>query len=136
MTVTIISFGYRHSPKHPEATITLDVRDRLRDPHVSPAMRELTGLDQVVADHVAATPGAARLVRHTALMIADLVAETSGDCVGLAIGCAGGRHRSVALAELIRTELGFLGVEAAVNHRDLGKQVIGHVADGDLAVRE
>jgi UPF0042 nucleotide-binding protein len=124
MTVTITSFGYRHSPELPQATITLDVRERLRDPHVAPAMRELTGLDQVVAEHVAATPGAARLVRHTALMVADLVAETAGDCVGLAIGCVGGRHRSVALAELIRDELAFLGVRADVNHRDLRKPVI------------
>lgn len=134
MTVTIISFGYRHSRELPAATITLDVRDRLRDPHVSPAMRQLTGLDQVVAEHVAATPGAARLVRHTALMVADLAAETTGDSIGLAIGCAGGRHRSVALAQLIRDELTFLGVAARVEHRDLRKPVIGHVADSDLAV--
>lgn len=57
MTVTITSFGYGHSAA-PKATIVIDVRHSYRDPHVDPAMRQLTGRDAAVIDRVVAQPGA------------------------------------------------------------------------------
>lgn len=101
--VVIASFGYLHGPA-PRADIVVDVREHLRDPHVDPAFRELTGHDPVVRDRVLATPGARGLIAGLARAIGGLHRE-GGRTVRVAIGCAGGRHRSVVIAEAIAREI-------------------------------
>lgn len=126
IAAVITSFGYRHA-EPPPAQITIDVRTLLRDPYVDPRMRALTGRDRAVRDHVQATPGATRLVVATAQLVAGLlddVADAKGVRVDVAIGCAGGRHRSVALADLIAVELGSLGHRTSVTHRDIRLPVL------------
>ncbi len=123
MPVTVISFGHRHAPA-PAAHLIVDVRDLLDDPHFHPDLWHLTGLEPVVADHVANTPGAAHLADHIVNTVRDLHQEAALgrniDQVVVAIGCVGGRHRSVALAETVTANLNQAGIRANVEHRDIG----------------
>lgn len=124
--VVVTSFGYGHSPA-PEADITLDTRRHLRNPHADPAMRQLTGMDRSVRQHVLTTPGVRRLITTTDAMVRALlddVADARSRLVRVATGCVGGRHRSVVLAEEIATELRAHGIGAEVAHRDIDKPVI------------
>lgn len=123
MTVTITSFGYSHQEEVPVADLTIDARRTLRNPHHDPAMRYKTGLDFSVRAHVLDTPGARELILHTAAAALGLLAATSLD-VAIATGCAGGRHRAVALAEEIAARLRTAGVVVKVEHRDIGKPVL------------
>lgn len=111
--VTIVSFGYLHGPP-PPADITVDLRKRMRDPHTDPAMRELTGADETIVNKVHNTPGASAI----AYGLADLVEAMHVDSVPLtvAIGCAGGRHRSHVMAHWV-AEL--IQMPAVVVHRDV-----------------
>ncbi|KFU82921.1 RapZ C-terminal domain-containing protein [Amycolatopsis lurida] len=95
----VVSFGYGHEDT-PAADITIDVRQRFRDPHTSPALRALTGKHPDVYVKVAAYPGVRDLIAHTyraALTLASLGPAP----VTVAFGCVGGRHRSVVLADLL-----------------------------------
>ncbi|MEU9888064.1 RNase adapter RapZ [Sphaerisporangium sp. NPDC051011] len=124
--VVVESFGYGHGPA-PEADLTIDARRHLRNPHHDPAMRHLTGLDEAVRVHVLATPGAAGQVGNAVLFVWCLLFDLPGDHdepVKVAVGCAGGRHRSVAMAEAIAAGFREVGVVTVVRHRDVGKPVI------------
>jgi RNase adaptor protein for sRNA GlmZ degradation len=119
--IDIVSFGYLHAPA-PAAHITLDLRSHFRDPHINPAMRELTALDEEVVDTVLGTPGIRDLIDATAAATRAFLAGPSTGPLTIAIGCAGGRHRSAAVAR----ELGSI-LNATVTHRDLTQPVIdGH----------
>lgn len=126
--VAITSFGYGHAAA-PIADVTIDARRNLRNPHHDPAMRELTGLDFAVRAHVLDTPGARELILHTAAAALGLLAAT-GLTVTIATGCAGGRHRAVALAEEIAARLRTSGVVVAVEHRDIAKPALPSTAHG------
>lgn len=121
--IRVTSFGYGHAPA-PDADITLDTRRHLRNPHRDPTMREMTGLDARVRDHVLATPGARNLIGHATAMAFDLINDVAGQPVTVAVGCVGGRHRSVALAEEIATELRAEGLAVVIDHRDVDQPVI------------
>lgn len=124
--IIVTSFGFGHRPA-PQADIILDTRRQLRDPHHDPAMRYSTGLDPRVRDHVLATAGAQRLIDHTAEAAHDLLAQASSRCgvvVTVAVGCVGGRHRSVAIAEEIGVMLRGKGDDVEVQHRDLHLPVL------------
>ena len=126
VAVVVTSFGYGHGTP-PTATITLDTRYVLRNPHSDPSLRALTGHDLAVRDHVLATPGARGLVAHAVALAATLAcaaATTSGQRVDVAVGCVGGRHRSVALAEEITRQLLLYGIGTEVTHRDIHRPVI------------
>lgn len=125
ISVVITSFGYLHDPA-PAADITVDVRRHLRDPHVDPTFRELTGTDSAVWDRVLSTPGAVDLVAGITAAVVALMpaARIDGRLVRVAVGCAGGRHRSVVLAESICDRLGVSGWEAEVEHRDIHRPVV------------
>jgi RNase adaptor protein for sRNA GlmZ degradation len=116
----ITSFGYLHGPA-PDAEITIDVRTHLRDPHSDPRVRELTGHDPLVWTQVLATPGALGLIEGlTTATQALLQGATATGCplVRVALGCAGGRHRSVVLAEAITERLALAGWAATALHLD------------------
>jgi len=112
--ITILSFGYLHGSE-PEADIVEDLREKLRDPaHVpSGEMLDMTGLDDEVCDFVFKTPGAMDIV-------VDLVNRTRdkarSGAVTVAAGCAGGRHRSVAVARSLSEFLEALGYDVSVQH--------------------
>lgn len=122
MNVIVISFGYGHGPA-PEADLTVDARRILHDPHVDPAMRQLTGEHHLVRERVLTTPGAEEWIVYTAATVHALTTAT-GKPVSVAVGCTGGRHRSVVMAGQIASELEDIGVDVRVEHRDIHQPVI------------
>ncbi|MBZ3909406.1 RapZ C-terminal domain-containing protein [Streptomyces acidiscabies] len=134
----VISFGFGHigtldettgAPlAPPQADITLDLRRVLRNPHHDPAMRYLTGLDEVVYEHVRSTPGAESLAYNTALATHILMDQAHPAEFTVAAGCAGGRHRAVGMARMVHGALmeysraGAYRVELI--HRDVHRPVL------------
>jgi len=101
----IISYGKLHDDD-PEAHVHVDLRTLLRDPHLDPALRELTGINEAVRQNVLRQPGAVALVGSiTTLAEAVCLASAPGEAVRVGIACAGGRHRSVVIAEAVATVL-------------------------------
>jgi UPF0042 nucleotide-binding protein len=124
MTVEIISFGYGHGPA-PEAHIAYDVRRHFRDPHVSPELRHLTARDAAVYEAVRSTPGILQFVDAAEQAVLAFLAGPSGGPVTVAIGCAGGRHRAPALADMLATSLAEThGLDVTLTHRDINRPVI------------
>ncbi|MEU9606143.1 RNase adapter RapZ [Streptomyces sp. NPDC048057] len=123
----VVSFGYGHAAP-PLADITLDLRRALRNPHHDPAMRQMTGLDDRVYQHVLATPGAWQLAAQTTLAAHILLTESGAPMLTVAAGCVGGRHRAVVMAREIQ-KLALLYVEASgyeveLVHRDVHRPVL------------
>ncbi|MFE5329429.1 NUDIX domain-containing protein [Embleya sp. NPDC056575] len=129
--VRIVSFGYGHGPA-PTADLTYDLRRRFRNPHADPAMRELTGLDRAVYDHVLATPGIDRVARSAADLAADLRLGLGAGPITVATGCVGGRHRSVALACRIAEVLTDYGALVDLVHRDVHRPLLADRHHGDV----
>jgi UPF0042 nucleotide-binding protein len=122
MLVALESFGFEHGMPL-DADIVLDVRF-LPNPHWEPALRPLTGLDAPVRDYVLAADGAAEFLdRVTGLLefLLPAYVKEGKSYLTVAIGCTGGRHRSVALVEEIARRLGAAGQAARVGHRDVGR---------------
>lgn len=117
MIAYVSSFGYGHAPPPAGAHLTFDVRHLFRDPHVSPELRQLTGQHERVVDSVMAQEGAYATAYH----LADIVRDHERRKVPfhLAIGCVGGRHRSVVLANAVAALAG-----VAATHRDIDKPVL------------
>jgi UPF0042 nucleotide-binding protein len=122
-TVEIVSFGYLHAPA-PEADITVDLRRAFRDPHVDPAMRQLTGRDRAVQRTVLGTRGVRSLLRATVRQVVAYSRGPSVDRIVIGSGCAGGRHRSVVVAERLARRLRRRGHAVTVTHRDLHRPVV------------
>lgn len=123
MLVGISSFGFKHgSPR--DADYMFDVRC-LPNPHFVPDLRPLTGLDERVSQHVLSNPeGSAWLQRVLSLLdLALPLHEREGRAlVSVAVGCTGGQHRSVAMAEAMADHVRVLGIgRISVHHRDVSK---------------
>ena len=123
LAVTFVTFGFKHgSPR--DADLTFDVRF-LPNPHYESELRELTGLDQAVIDYVRESDGVADFYdRLTPLLDYLLPAyEREGKShLTVGIGCTGGRHRSVVIAEhLARVYEGRGEQLIDVVHRDIDK---------------
>jgi UPF0042 nucleotide-binding protein len=106
MTITVMSFGYKYGIP-PEADIVLDVRF-LPNPNYDPSMKNLTGLKKRVSDFVLKQPLTRRFLDSVKSMLDVTVPQYANEgksYLTLAIGCTGGRHRSVALAEFFRNYL-------------------------------
>jgi UPF0042 nucleotide-binding protein len=120
ITIFVNSFSYRHGLPR-DADLVLDVRF-LRNPHYAAALRPLTGLDPEVGAFVAADPDYAPFFERLTAWLQPLLTryESEGKSyLTIAIGCTGGRHRSVYVAERLGQWLGALGRPVGVGHRDL-----------------
>lgn len=93
--LTITSFGYGHAAP-PVATVVIDLRKILRDPHISPRLRDMTADDPEVRDTVWRTPGATHLLNNLIALSRTLMGlhDATGAPASIAIGCSGGRHRA------------------------------------------
>jgi UPF0042 nucleotide-binding protein len=120
LTVNVLSFGFKHGLP-PDADLVFDVRF-LPNPHFVPVLRPLTGLNPRVARYVTRTPAARRFLRLTTALLRFLLPEYIAEgksYLTIAIGCTGGRHRSIAIAESLRKRLKRVpGVALRVRHRD------------------
>jgi UPF0042 nucleotide-binding protein len=122
MLTSVLSFGYKHGLPL-DADLVLDCRF-LPNPHWVPELRPLTGLDAPVRDYVMAQPTTADfLVKVDDLLEFLLPAflQEGKAYLTIAIGCTGGRHRSVAVAEELAQRLRDDGHTLAVHHRDVDK---------------
>lgn len=121
LVLTMLSFGFQNGPPS-EADLMFDVRF-LKNPHWVPTLRPLTGKDPAVAAYIRRQPTAkATMKKLTALLrwLVPLYLQEGKSYLTIAIGCTGGRHRSVYVAEALKRELSDLkGVSARVVHRDL-----------------
>ena len=122
MVVFVMSFSYRQGLPR-EADLVFDCRF-LRNPHYEPALRPLTGADPDVAAYVAADPDFPRfftgLTELTGLLLPRFTAEGKS-YLTLAVGCTGGRHRSVMVAERLSRFLRDSGQSVELRHRELEK---------------
>lgn len=122
MRTSIVTFGYKHGLPL-DVDLVFDCRF-LPNPHWVPALRPKTGLDAPVRDYVLEQPEAAafleRLDDMLALLLPAYVKEGKA-YLTIAIGCTGGRHRSVAIAEAVAKRVADRGYAPAVTHRDIAK---------------
>jgi len=124
LTVSVVSFGFKHGPPL-DADMMLDVRF-LPNPHYDPGLRPLTGHDAPVRDAVLGPEGCEEFLERTSGLLEFLIPRYTAEGKSyftLCIGCTGGRHRSVAVAEeLARRLRESVGVMPFVRHRDLERR--------------
>jgi UPF0042 nucleotide-binding protein len=121
LSVTVLSFGFRRGVPE-DADLVLDVRF-LPNPHFVPGLRRWSGRNARVARYVLRTKVAARFMTLTTALLEFLVpryVEEGKTYLTIAIGCTGGRHRSVAIAEALAVRLRRIeGIRVRVRHRDV-----------------
>lgn len=130
LQVTVYSFGFKHGAPL-DADLTMDVRF-LPNPFYDPELRPLTGLDAPVRDFVLYRPETEEFQKRWFALLdcvmPGYVAEGKQQ-LAIAIGCTGGQHRSVALAESTADYLKVKGYRVSIAHRDLK---LAEGADGRL----
>lgn len=122
LRVAVESFGFKHGLPL-DADIVMDVRF-LPNPHWEDALRPLTGHDPKVRDFVLETAVGSNFVDQFDQLLASLVPQYQAEgrsYLTVAIGCTGGRHRSVAIAEELASRLRSRGVAVTATHRDLAR---------------
>lgn len=131
LRVFVTSFAYRHGIPR-DADLIFDVRF-LDNPHYVPELRQLTGRDPAVAAHIEQDPDLAPFLTGFWRLLEPLLPryEQEGKTyLTIAIGCTGGRHRSVYVAERLAAQLGAAGLRVELAHRDLVQSAL--VAPGAL----
>ncbi|WES65594.1 RNase adapter RapZ [Microbacter sp. GSS18] len=123
-TLTVVSFGFKYGLP-PDADLVADMRF-LPNPFWNDDLRSLTGEDERVRDFVLSQPGATEFLdsytRALGPVLEGYQRENKRHSV-VAVGCTGGKHRSVAMAIQLAERLGDLpGVAVRVKHRDLGRE--------------
>jgi RNase adapter protein RapZ len=119
LAFSVVSFSYRHGLPR-EADLVFDVRF-LRNPHYDPALRPLTGRDPEVGRFIEADSAYAPFfaaLTHLLLPLLPSFEREGKSYVTIAIGCTGGRHRSVFVAERLAAWLGTHGRTVNIRHRD------------------
>lgn len=122
LQVAVESFGYKHGLPI-DADIVMDVRF-LPNPHWEDELRPLTGHDPEVRDYVLETAIGSEFVDRLDGLLEVLLPQYEAEgksYLTVAIGCTGGRHRSVAVAEEIAARLRTRGVAVRTTHRDLAR---------------
>jgi UPF0042 nucleotide-binding protein len=123
LRVHVVSFGFKYGLPL-DADHVVDVRF-LANPYWISELRHLTGRDEPVRDYVLGLPGATDFITRYADALEPVLAGYLNEdkrYVTIAVGCTGGKHRSVALAEDVGAALRGKGHHVAVTHRDLGRE--------------
>jgi UPF0042 nucleotide-binding protein len=124
LVLTFLSFGFQYGVPA-EADLVFDVRF-LKNPHWVPALRPHTGRDRAVASYMRRQPLTARFQRRLEGFLRFVLphyVDEGKAYLTVAIGCTGGRHRSVFVAEALKRALADVkGVTTRVRHRDIGRQ--------------
>lgn len=124
LVVNILSFGFKHGLPL-DSDVVFDVRF-LPNPHFEPALRKHTGRDRPVRRYLAKFTQTRDFLDHTGALLRFLIPQFVNEgksYLTIAVGCTGGRHRSVAIAEALRESLGNVkGVRLRVKHRDIATE--------------
>ncbi len=119
LRVSLVTFGYSYGIPS-DVDIVFDCRF-LPNPHWIPELRPLTGLDEPVAEYVLEQEPAQHFIDDVVRMLEWQIpafAAEGKSYLSIAIGCTGGRHRSVAIGEEVRRRL---HVDTPVFHRDIAR---------------
>lgn len=122
MVVSLVSFGFKHGIPY-GTDLLFDVRF-LSNPHFVPGLREQTGQDEAVQEYLLRQPDYEEVIGRLADLLLYLLPRyrrENRSYVSVAVGCTGGRHRSVAVGEQLRLKLEEGGWPARLIHRDIGK---------------
>ena len=131
MQVRVFSFGFKHGMPE-EADLIIDVRF-LPNPYWNPEMRALTGHDKRVRDYVLDPPQTQAFLKSWFALLDTVMpgyVSEGKSRLSIGVGCSGGQHRSVALAERTAEYLQQAGYHVAVAHRDLARAE-GRGGEGD-----
>ncbi|MEY3889484.1 MAG: hypothetical protein RI931_606 [Actinomycetota bacterium] len=124
LQITVMSFGFKYGLPS-DADLVADTRF-LPNPFWQESLRPFTGEDQAVSDYVLGQPGAEEFVTNYIRALEPVLkgyVQENKRYATIAIGCTGGKHRSVAMSRRITAELSKLdGVTVNIKHRDLGKE--------------
>ncbi len=121
LRVAVTSFGFKHGMPR-VADLVFDVRF-LPNPHWEPELQPLTGLDEPVRKFVLSPPDTGEFLCRSEALLEFLLPRYEAErksYLTIAIGCTGGRHRSVAIAEALGAWLAEQDVDVTVRHRDAG----------------
>ena len=124
LRVNVVSFGFKHGVPR-IVDLLFDVRF-LPNPHWDPELRPLTGRDAAVRDYVFSHQEAGEFLDRVTDMLGFLLPKYDAEgksYLTVGVGCTGGKHRSVALAETVATFVEGLGYDVSLTHRDLDKGV-------------
>ncbi|MDH4147160.1 MAG: RNase adapter RapZ, partial [Acidimicrobiia bacterium] len=122
MLTRVVSFSYKHGVPT-DVDLVFDCRF-LPNPHWVEGLRDLTGREAAVRDYVLGKDLATRFLDQLRSLFELLLPAYVADgkhYLTVAFGCTGGKHRSVAISEEVARMLGELGVQAQVDHRELGR---------------
>jgi UPF0042 nucleotide-binding protein len=123
LACTVMSFGFKYGIPV-DADMVADARF-LPNPFWDEALRPLTGLDAAVSDVVLSRPGAADFIEtyaHLVEVVSEGYVREGKRYVTVAVGCTGGKHRSVAIARALAARLELSGANVRSLHRDLGRE--------------
>jgi len=123
LQVTVVSFGFKYGIPV-DSDYVADMRF-LPNPHWVPELRPRTGREAPVSDYVMSQPGAATFLERFVPLLVDVSSgylREGKRFMTVALGCTGGKHRSVAMAEEIASRLRGQGLDARAAHRDLGRE--------------
>jgi UPF0042 nucleotide-binding protein len=123
LRINVVAFGFKYGLPL-DADHVVDVRF-LANPYWITELRHLTGRDAPVRDYVLARPGALEFVERYVWALEPVLAgylHEEKRYVTIAVGCTGGKHRSVAIAEELAARLRRHGERVLVTARDLGKE--------------
>ncbi len=122
LLVSLVSFGYRYGVP-PDADLVFDVRF-LPNPHFVPRLRPFSGKDRRVARYIRSFPQTGEFLRRIEGLLSYLIPHyirEGKSYLTIAIGCTGGRHRSVTLSEELARAMARRGLHVKVHHRDLNR---------------
>jgi UPF0042 nucleotide-binding protein len=121
LQIAVESFGYKNGLPL-DADIVMDVRF-LPNPHWDERLRPLTGHDPLIREYVLERPVTAAFLADFEAMLVEILPAYQAEgrsYLTIAIGCTGGRHRSVAIAEELARRFSERGISAKTTHRDVG----------------
>ena len=123
LKITVVSFGFKYGIPV-DADFVADMRF-LPNPHWIPELRPMNGKDAAVAEYVEGRPAAKPFLDQYIPVLETVAAgylEEGKRFMTVAVGCTGGKHRSVAMTEAIAGRLRERGYDATATHRDLGRE--------------
>jgi RNase adapter protein RapZ len=123
LTVSLMSFGFKHGAPY-DADLVFDVRF-LPNPHFVDSLKRLDGRDSAVEEFVMSFEESRTLlakIEDLLRFLLPLYRREGKAYLTVALGCTGGRHRSVTLVELLRRSLEVAGVAPVVRHRDIDRE--------------